>query len=70
MLPFFLFNLIYRNRLKIAMRDKQFFKDYGFLFDKVKLTRTWYSKYYVPIVFWRGLILVMLPVIFNGKIYF
>lgn len=68
--PVLLTYIVYKNGKKIDERDPEFIKKFGFLVENVSVYRSTMAKYYVPILLARRMLLVLIPIIFQGNFVF
>lgn len=68
--PLLLLYIVKKNRKKIDTHDEEIAQKYKYLITNINIQRNWYSKYFVPIMLLRRLLLVSFPILFFQKFVF
>ena len=68
--PLYLIYIIYRDQRKISTCDPEFKRKFHYLTDSINSRKTWYAKYFIPILILRRYMLLMIPAVFDGRKYF
>jgi hypothetical protein len=68
--PFWMLFIVCKNKKKISEEDEGFKVKYTYLVEDVSIQRTWNSKYYLPVMIFRRLLLMAIPMIFVEQPWF